>query len=183
LDLDLIEIAQSIIQDRLLALCLTLSLGLTLAAHLLLLCGLRLTLRKRHEQSGRVALVLSLSGLDWSTSKHATRTSWATHLELSLWLWSSQTWISKQAIWSVDSTWSYSHGLVQMHGLTLNLVLRRLFQSLALLLAMLPVLLFLDVDLFDFASSFAICRSSLASCLAESWQREILALRTLRSMC
>jgi hypothetical protein len=58
---------------------------------------------------------------------------------------------------------------VQVHGLTLNLMLRRLFQSLALLLAMLPVLLFFDVDLFDFASAFAICRSSLASRLAESW--------------
>jgi hypothetical protein len=90
-------------------------------------------------------------------------------LELSLLLRASKAWISKQAIWSMDSTRPNSHGLVQVHGLTLNLMLRRLFQSLALLLAMLPVLLFFDVDLFDFASAFAICRSSLASRLAESW--------------
>ena len=112
---------------------------------------------------------MSLSGLNRSTSKHAIRAAWTAHLELSLWLWSSKTWISKQAIRTMDSTWSNSHGLVQMHGLTLSLMLRRLFQSLALLLAMLPVLLFFDVDLFDFASAFAICRSSLASRLAESW--------------
>jgi hypothetical protein len=90
-------------------------------------------------------------------------------LKLSLLLRASKTWVSKQAIWSMDSTRSYGDGLVQMHGLTLNLMLRRLFQSLALLLTMLPVLLFFDMDLFDFASAFAICRSSLASRLAESW--------------
>ena len=183
LNLDLVEIAQSIVQDRLLTLCLALSLTLALGAHLLLLRGLRLALRKRHEQSRRVALVLSLSGLNWSTSKHAIRTGWAAHLELSLWLRSSKTWVSKQAIWTMNSTWSDSHGLVQMHGLTLSLMLRRLFQSLALLLAMLPVLLFFDVNLFDFASAFAICRSSLTSRLAESWQREVWALWTLRSVC
>jgi len=135
---------------------------------LLMLRGLRLALRKRHEQSGRVALILSLSGLNRSTSEHVIRASWAAHLELSLWLRSSQTWVSKQTIRSMDSTRAYGYGLVQVHGLTLSLMLWRLFQSLALLLAMLPILLFFDVDLFDFASAFAICRSSLTSRLAES---------------
>lgn len=149
--------------------CLALSLTLTLSAHLLLLRGLRLALRKRHEQSRRVALILSLSGLNRSTSKHAIRTGRAAHLKLSLWLRSSETWVSKQAIWSMNSTRSYGYWLVQVHGLTLSLMLWRLFQSLALLLAMLPILLFFDVDLFDFASAFTICRSGLASRLAESW--------------
>jgi hypothetical protein len=164
----------------LLALCL--ALGRLTLAHLLLLCGLRLALSKRHKQR-RVTLVLSLSRLDRSTAEHAIRSSWTAHGKLPLWLRSSEAWISKQAIWSMNSTRSYCHGLVQVHGLTLSLMLRRLFQSLTFLLAMLPVLLFFDVNLLDFASSLAICSCGLASRLAESWEREIWALLTLRSVC
>jgi hypothetical protein len=51
-----------------------------------------------------------------------------------------------------------------------------LFQSLTLLFAMLPVLLFFDVDLLG---SLAICSSNLASCLAESREGEIWALRSV----
>jgi hypothetical protein len=148
----------------------------------LLLCGLRLALSKRHKQ-GRVTLVLSLSRLYRSTTEHAIGSSWTAHGKLPLWLRSSEAWISKQAIRSMNSTRAYGHGLVQVHGLALGLMLRRLFQSLTFLLAMLPVLLFFDVDLLDFASSLAICSCGLASRLAESWEREIWALLTLRSVC
>jgi hypothetical protein len=180
LNFNLVQIAQSVVQNGLLALCL--ALGSLTLAHLLLLCGLRLALSKRHKQR-RVTLVLSLGRLDRSAAEHAIRSSWAAHGKLPLWLRSSQAWISKQAIWSMNSTRSYSHGLVQVHGLTLGLMLRRLFQSLTFLLAMLPVLLFFDVDLLDFTSSLAICSGGLASRLAQSWEREIWALLALRSVC
>lgn len=167
LHFDLIKIAQSVVENRLLALalCLTLCLALTLA-HLLLLSSLRLSLGKRHEQSGRVALVLSLSGLNRSTSEHVIGPRRAANRELSLCLGPRQAWVSKQAIRTMNCARPHGHGLVQVHRLTLRLVLRRLFHPLALLLPVLPVLLFLDVDLLNLASSLAVCRSSLVGSLA-----------------
>lgn len=106
-------------------------------------------------------MTLSLSRLDWTTSKHVVGRSRATKWELSLLLRSSKARIPKQAVWSMDSAWSHGHGLVQLHRLTLRLVLWRLFQSLTLLLPMLPVLLFFDVDLLGFAGSLAICDRGL----------------------
>ena len=164
LDFDLIEIAQGIIENRLLSLRLALSLPLTLT-HLLLLCALRLSLSKRHEQSGRVACVLSLSRLDWTSSEHIAGSLRAAKWKLSLRLRSSQTWIPKQAIWTMNGAWTYGNWLVQMHRLTLSLVLWGLFQSLTLLLPMLSVLLLFDVNLL----ALAICSLGLTSGLAESW--------------
>jgi hypothetical protein len=162
LDFDLIEIAQGVIENRLLSLRLALSLTLTLA-HLLLLRALRLSLSKRHEQCGCVACVLGLGRLDWPSSEHAVGSLWTAKWELSLRLRSSQTWIPKQAIWTVDGAWAYGNGLVQVHRLTLSLVLWSLFQSLTLLLPMLSVLLLFDVNLL----ALTICSLGLASGLTE----------------
>jgi hypothetical protein len=78
---------------------------------------------------------------------------------------SSQTWISKQAIWSMNGAWTYSNRLMQVHGLTLSLMLWGLFQSLTLLLPMLSVLLLFDVNLL----ALTICSLGLASGLTECW--------------
>jgi len=177
LDFDLIEITQSIVQNGLLSLGLALSLTLTLT-HLLLLCTLGLPLSKRHEQCRRVACVLGLGRLDRTSSKHVVGTLRTAEWELSLRLWPSQTGISKQAVWAMDSTWTYGNRLMQMHRLTLSLVLWSLFQPLTLLLTMLPVLLFFDVDLL----ALTVCSLGLASGLTECRQREVRSLRTFRSV-
>jgi hypothetical protein len=78
----------------------------------------------------------------------------------------------------MDSAWTYGDRLVQVHRLTLSLVLWGLFQSLTLLLPMLSVLLFFDVDLL----ALTICSLSLTSGLTECWQREVRSLRTFRSV-
>jgi len=162
LDFDLIEITQGVVENRLLSLSLALSLTLTLT-HLLLLGTLRLSLSKWHEQSGRVARVLGLGRLDWTSSEHVAGPLWATKRELSLRLWPGQTGVSKQAIRAMDSAWTDSNWLVQMHRLTLSLVLWGLFQSLTLLFPMLPVLLLFDVNLL----ALTVCSLSLASGLTE----------------
>jgi hypothetical protein len=63
----------------------------------------------------------------------------------------------------MNGTWTYGNGLVQVHRLTLSLVLWGLFQSLTLLLPMLSVLLFLNVNLL----ALTICSLGLASGLTE----------------
>lgn len=65
----------------------------------------------------------------------------------------------------MNGAWTYGNWLVQMHRLTLSLVLWGLFQSLTLLLPMLSVLLLFDVNLL----ALAICSLGLTSGLAESW--------------
>jgi hypothetical protein len=147
-------------------------------AHLLLLRALRLSLSKRHEQGGRVACVLGLGRLDRASSEHVARSLRTAKWELPLRLWSSQTGISKQAIRTMNGAWTYGNRLMQMHRLTLSLVLWGLFQPLTLLLPMLPVLLFLDVNLL----ALTVCSLSLASGLAECRQREVRSLGSLRSV-
>ena len=159
---DLIKIAQGVVENGLLTLSLSLSLTLTLT-HLLLLRTLRLSLSKGHEQSGCVACVLSLSRLDWTSSEHVVGSLWTTKWELSLRLWSGQTGVAEQAIRAMNSAWTDSNWLVQMHRLALRLVLWGLFQSLTLLLPMLSVLLLFDVNLL----ALTIGSLSLASGLAE----------------
>jgi hypothetical protein len=176
LDFDLIEIAQGVIENRLLSL--RLALGLTLTLTYLLLLALRLSLSKRHEQGRRVACVLGLGRLDGASSEHVARSLRTAKWKLCLRLWSSQTGISKQAIWAVDSAWTYGNRLVQVHRLTLGLVLWGLFQSLTLLLPMLSVLLFFNMNLL----ALTICSLSLTSGLTECRQREVRPLGTFRSV-
>lgn len=82
----------------------------------------------------------------------------------------------------MDSARPYSDGLVQVHGLTLGLMLGRLFQSLTLLLPVLPILLFFDVNLLNLAGSLTVRSRCLASGLTEGGQREIRTLRAFRSV-
>ena len=103
--------------------------------------------------------------LDGASSEHVARSLRTAKWKLTLRLRSSQTWISKQAIWAMDSAWTYGDRLVQVHGLTLSLVLWGLFQSLTLLLPMLSVLLLFDVNLL----ALTICSLGLASGLTECW--------------
>ena len=128
-------------------------------------------------------MTLWLSRLYWTTSEHVVRSSRTSKGKSSLWLGTSKTWVSEQAIRPVDSARAYSYGLMQVHRLTLRLVLRRLFHPLTLLLPVVSVLLFFDLNLLDFASPLAIRGRSLPSSLTERRQRKVGSLRTFGSVC
>lgn len=181
LDFDLVEIAERVVQDRLLSLSLSLTLPLCLAhllLLLLLLSSLRLLWSKWHQKT-RLALCL---WLDWTTAKDIARASRSTKRKTWLWLRACKTCIAQKTVRTVYRAWPDSHRLVEMHRSRLSLVLWRLFQSLTLLLAVLSVLLFFDVDLLDLPHSLTFpvrCRR-LSRCLAQCWQ---CYARTIWSMC
>lgn len=170
LDLDLVKIAQGVVQDGLLSLTLALTLALShLLLLLLLLSSLRLLWSEWHQETG---LALRLRWLDWTAAKDIARSARSTKRKAWLWLRTCKTWIAQQAIGTMHCTWANSHWLVQMHRLPwLSLVLWRLFQSLTLLLPMLSVLLFLNVDLLNFPHSlaFPLCCRRLSRSLTQCW--------------
>jgi hypothetical protein len=176
LNLDLIQIAQSVVQNWLLTRRLA---HLLLCLLLLLLSGLCLRPRsKRHEHAWLARLCWwSLSLLcDWHrpTSKDVARPRRCSKREARLSLGATQ--------WTTKQTMSRRHGyrLVEMHGwCALRLMLRSLLQPLTfLLLAVRSVLLFLDVDLL-----LALGGRRLTSRLTKTWQREIETLRSLGPVC
>lgn len=77
------------------------------------------------------------------------------------------------------ASWTNSDWLVQHRRARLSLMRRRLFQPLPLLLAMPPILFFLDVDLL-LACSFSITRWRWLTCClgnARKWESRRLLLR------
>ena len=93
---------------------------------------------------------MSLGRLYWTTSKDVAWTLRSAKREARLRLRARKTRIAQKPVWTMHCSWAHSDWLMEMHRLTwLNLVLRRLFHSLTLLLPVLSVLLFLDVDLLD----------------------------------
>lgn len=112
LDLHLVEIAQRVIQDRLLAL--SLALSLSLLSSLLLLSGLLLCGRSEgHEHAGLQLLpawTLRLpSWLDRTASEDIGRPAGCSQRHLWLGL---RTWVCKQPVGTVDCAWSNRDRLV-----------------------------------------------------------------------
>lgn len=101
---------------------------------------------------------MRLGWLDGTAAKDIARSTRSSKRETRLWLGTCKTWVTQQTVRAMHCTWSHGYWLVEMHRLSwLRLVLWRLFQPLTFLLfPNLSVLLFLDVDLLNFAHSLAL---------------------------
>lgn len=185
LHLHLVEIGQCVVQDRLLALALTLTL-LGLLWRLLLRSLLRLRPRCEGHEHPLLHLLPTRSlgltrRLDCTTREDVLRTAWRTHRYLWLWLWSSWKRVVQHAVRSQRGSRSHGHRLMQGHGRARRtLMRRRLLEALSLLLLAAPVLLFLDLDLLLLSRSlaFSLCQTRLPGRVTEARQWKSWAVRS-----